>query len=66
MSGFAEAENPAPQQIESRTTQPLVCQAWLPISWSSDDTDQTILEVKLNNAAHACACEGRCQDDKSK
>jgi uncharacterized lipoprotein YajG len=28
-----------------------VCHVWKPVSWSSKDTDQTITEVKANNAA---------------
>lgn len=28
-----------------------VCDAWLAISWSTRDTDQTIREAKANNAA---------------
>lgn len=28
-----------------------LCKAWLPISWSSRDTEQTIAEVKSNNSA---------------
>lgn len=30
-----------------------VCGAWKSVSWSELDTDQTILEVKLNNVARA-------------
>ena len=28
-----------------------ICQAWQPVHWSVEDTDQTILESKQNNAA---------------
>ncbi len=28
-----------------------ICTAWLPVSWSSQDTDQTIAEAKANNRA---------------
>ena len=28
-----------------------VCEAWLPVSWSVRDTDETIAEVKDNNIA---------------
>lgn len=28
-----------------------VCEAWKPVTWSQADTDQTILEIKQNNAA---------------
>jgi hypothetical protein len=33
-----------------------VCQVWKDISWSSKDTTQTIIEVKINNARR----EGYC------
>jgi hypothetical protein len=31
---------------------------WRAISWSKRDTDQTILEIKQNNAGRAAYCEG--------
>lgn len=34
------------------------CAVWLYISWSDDDTDQTIREAKRNNAARKVFCEG--------
>ena len=34
------------------------CSVWRGISWSSDDTDQTIREVKVNNARRAALCTG--------
>lgn len=34
-----------------------VCEVWKPVSWSKKDTDQTITEVKINNARR----EGWCQ-----
>lgn len=36
------------------------CVVWKPITWSTQDTDQTIREVKENNAAR----KGYCPDDK--
>lgn len=33
-----------------------VCAVWQPISWADDDTDQTIREVKANNAARDAFC----------
>lgn len=29
-----------------------VCSVWRPITWSSSDSDQTIREIKANNAAN--------------
>lgn len=67
MSTSEGAIPPPPKTpIEGAPTRPLICQAWLPISWSAADTDQTILEVKQNNAAWACACEGECDDEQRK
>jgi hypothetical protein len=36
-----------------------VCQVWKPVSWSSKDTDQTIREIKVNNARRGGWCEGQ-------
>lgn len=33
------------------------CHVWRPVSWSAKDTDQTIAEVKGNNARRAAWCE---------
>lgn len=30
-----------------------VCTVWLPIGWSTRDTDETIADVKANNRANA-------------
>lgn len=38
------------------TKEPPVCAVWSEISWSKKDTDQTIREVKINNARR----EGYC------
>lgn len=34
------------------------CAAWRNVSWHDDDTTQTIIDVKGNNAARAAFCEG--------
>lgn len=33
-----------------------VCRAWLPVTYSSRDTDQTQIEARANNAARAAYC----------
>lgn len=33
-----------------------VCLVWLPVSWASGDTDQTIREAKANNRARESWC----------
>jgi hypothetical protein len=33
-----------------------VCEVWVPVTWSSKDTDQTIKEIKVNNAKRAAYC----------
>jgi len=33
-----------------------VCQVWKPIGWSKQDTDQTIVAVKVNNARRTGWC----------
>lgn len=44
----------ATEGVPPEAADPLaVCVVWLPISWSSKDTDQTIAEAKANNRAHA-------------
>lgn len=42
----------------SAATNRTVCAVWQPVSWSAKDTDQTILEVKANNARRAGWCSG--------
>ncbi len=34
----------------------IVCDLWQPISWHVDDTDQTIVGVKVNNARRQAFC----------
>lgn len=34
-----------------------VCKAWRPVTWSARDTDETIREVKANNAAWGAWCD---------
>jgi hypothetical protein len=36
-----------------------VCNVWKDISWSKKDTDQTITEIKVNNARRDGWCEGQ-------
>ena len=38
------------------TKEPPVCAVWSEISWSKKDTDQTIREVKTNNARRKGYC----------
>ena len=33
-----------------------VCAVWKPVSWSKKDTDQTITEIKVNNARREAWC----------
>lgn len=40
-----------PTMATSGTSDFAVCQAWQPVHWSVEDTDQTIIEAKQNNAA---------------
>ncbi len=40
----------------SAATNASVCSVWKPISWSSKDTDATIVEVKVNNARREAWC----------
>ncbi len=35
-----------------------VCDVWKPISWSQKDTDETIVQVKVNNARRNGWCHG--------
>lgn len=35
----------------------VVCEAWRPVTWSAADTDQTIREVRQNNAAWKAWCD---------
>ena len=35
-----------------------VCTVWRDVSWSKKDTDQTIVEVKQNNARREGWCHG--------
>lgn len=34
------------------------CSVWLPISWSAQDTDETIREIKAHNARREAWCNG--------
>lgn len=51
------------QAIEDNALE--VCAAWLPISWSTRDTDQTVREAKANNAARiAWGCPNTKGEDQ--
>jgi len=41
----------------TRETNISACTVWRPVSWSAKDTDQTIGEVKVNNARRGAYCE---------
>lgn len=41
----------------TRTSATDVCAVWRPVSWSSRDTPETVVEVKANNARRAAWCE---------
>ena len=40
----------------SVATNTSVCSVWKPIGWSKKDTDETIIEVKVNNARREAWC----------
>ena len=44
--------------ISTSATNGAVCEVWRDIYWSSKDTDQTIKDIKVNNARR----EGWCKD----
>mgnify|MGYP003349756966 CR=1 FL=1 len=44
--------------ISTRETNTSACAVWRDISWSRKDTDQTITEVKINNARRDGFCRG--------
>jgi len=41
----------------TRETNGAVCSVWKDVSWSKKDTDQTIKEVKVNNARREAWCQ---------
>ena len=43
-------------QTATVATNEAVCQVWKNVSWSKKDTDQTIGEVKINNARRGAWC----------
>lgn len=54
---FGWGKKPTPSlTVTDETVQKKVCGAWGGISWSKNDTDQTIKEIKRNNAAHDSWC----------
>jgi hypothetical protein len=42
----------------TKATNSTVCNVWRPIGWSKKDTDQTIAEIKVNNARQEGWCFG--------
>jgi len=44
--------------MEIGVNKPAACSVWQNVSWSSKDTRQTIVEVKVNNARRKGYCEG--------
>jgi hypothetical protein len=40
-------------------SKPAACSVWRDVSWSSKDTRQTIVEVKVNNARRQGYCEDK-------
>jgi hypothetical protein len=47
------------KMMEIGVTKPAACSVWRDVSWSSKDTRQTIVEVKVNNARRQGYCEGK-------
>lgn len=43
--------------IGTRGTNVSACSVWKDISWSKKDTDQTITEIKVNNARREAWCK---------
>lgn len=43
----------------TKGTDAAVCDVWRDVSWSKKDTDQTITEVKVNNARREGWCKSR-------
>jgi uncharacterized lipoprotein YmbA len=41
----------------SQSTVTLFCQAYIPVRWSKADTDETIVQVKANNAVFTALCK---------
>jgi hypothetical protein len=41
------------------TKEPPVCSVWRDVSFSKKDTDQTITEIKVNNARREAWCKDR-------
>jgi len=45
--------------INAATDADWFCLAFLPIQWSANDTDQTIIEVKKHNAVWTSLCNNK-------
>lgn len=44
--------------IGTKGTNLSACAVWKDVSWSKKDTDQTITEIKVNNARRDAWCQG--------
>ena len=44
--------------VGTENTNTKVCGVWRDVSWSKKDTDQTIGEIKINNAKREAWCHG--------
>lgn len=44
--------------IATKETNLSACAVWKDITWSKKDTDQTITEIKVNNARRDAWCQG--------
>lgn len=40
-----------------QSTKSLYCEAYIPVRWSKSDTDETIAQVKANNAVFTALCK---------
>jgi len=52
----ATVETSSPVRVVGHSKEE-VCSNWKGVGWSSKDTDQTIREVKGNNARHQAWCK---------
>jgi hypothetical protein len=56
MTGIVETK---PTPLLMGPSKQEICSQWKGVGWSSKDTDQTIREVKANNARRKGYCEGK-------
>jgi hypothetical protein len=55
-TGFVETK-PKPAPILVGPSKQEICSQWKGVGWSSKDTDQTIRDVKANNARQQAWCK---------